>query len=94
VSKSVVGSEAWWEERGVAAEVREHRPYVRWTTTDIEPVREAYAGLSTGQLRTLLRWARQSDGLVIYRHSFEAYRLASCATCTPRSAPTSPFRPM
>src|SRR5262249_36841826 len=35
------------------------------------PVREAYAGLSDGQQRTLLGWAGQSDGLIIYRYSFE-----------------------
>lgn len=66
-----VHSEAWWAERGVAEEVRDARQYVRWRTDDLEPVRDAYAGLGQGQLNTMLRWARQSDGLVIYRHSFE-----------------------
>jgi hypothetical protein len=66
-----VNSPKWWAEHGVGDEVRAARPYVRWTTDDLKPVRAAYAGLSAGQLRTLTRWARQSDGLVIYRHSFE-----------------------
>lgn len=66
-----VDSPVRWAEHGVTDEVRAARPYVRWTMDDLEPVREAYAGLSPGQRKTLLRWARQSDGLVIYRHSFE-----------------------
>src|SRR5262245_16219940 len=66
-----VNSEEWWAERGVAEKVRAARRYVRWTTDDLEPVRAAYAGLTSSQQKTLLRWARQSDGLVIYRHSFE-----------------------
>ena len=68
---SDVNSPKWWAERGVADEVRAARPYVRWTTENTEPVRDAYAELSEGQRGTLLGWARQSDGLVIYRHSFE-----------------------
>jgi hypothetical protein len=69
-----VNSAEWWAEHGVADEVRAARPYVRWTTDDVEPVREAYAGLTPGQQTTLLRWAAESDGLIIYRHSFEPPR--------------------
>jgi hypothetical protein len=67
--RSPEGSEDWWRARGVDPAVAAARPYVRWTTDDIEPVREAYAGLSSGQRATTSRWARQSDGLVITRHA-------------------------
>ena len=69
--KPAVNSGQWWADHGVAEAVRTARPYVRWTTDDLAPVRSAYTGLGRGQLDTVLRWARQSDGLVIYRHSFE-----------------------
>jgi len=70
-SEPEVNSEAWWAARGVAEKVRTARPHMRWTTAELEPVRTAYVGLSQRQVNALLRWARQSDGLHIYRHSFE-----------------------
>jgi hypothetical protein len=87
-----VNSPEWWAEHGVGDEVRAARPYVRWTTDDLEPVRAAYAGLSAGQLRTLIRWARQSDGLVIYRHSFEKVPVGEYRYVYPEIRPDQAIR--
>jgi hypothetical protein len=87
-----INSAEWWAEHGVADDVRAARPYVRWTTADPEPVREAYAGLSEGQQKTLLRWAGQSDGLVIYRHSFERVPAGELRYVYPEIRPDQPVQ--
>jgi hypothetical protein len=91
MQKPDVDSAAWWAERGVAEEVRAARGYVRWTTKDLDPVREAYAGLSTGQLRTVLRWAGQSDGLVIHRHAFKGASADGPVPVYPEIRPDHPI---
>ena len=90
VTTPAINSAEWWAEHGVADEVRAARPYVRWTTDDLEPVREAYGGLTRGQQRTLVRWARQSDGLVIYRHSFERVLAGELRYVYPEIRPDEP----
>jgi hypothetical protein len=52
-----------WDEHGISEEVREARPYVRWTRDDISPVQDAFPGSSW-----IVGRARQSDGWVITRH--------------------------
>lgn len=69
-AKAKPGTREWWAQHGISEEVADRRPYVPWTPDNLEPIKEGYAGLSPPQLRTLERWARQTDGLVIYRHYF------------------------
>jgi hypothetical protein len=92
MSEPAVDSTAWWAEHGVSEEVRAARPYVRWTKDDVEPVREAYSGLTAGQQRTLILWARQGDGLVIYRHSFERVPIGELRYVYPEIRPDQAIR--
>jgi hypothetical protein len=72
-----VNDRHWWAAHGVSEEVRIARApagqksgYTRWTKERkrTEPILTAYAGLGPSQRRRILRWARLSSGLVIYRH--------------------------
>jgi hypothetical protein len=56
-------------ERGISQEVRDARPYVRWTPADVAPIDAAYGTLTRSQLRTLRQWAHQSPGWIITRHA-------------------------
>lgn len=60
-------SEDFFTEHGISPEVWHARPYVRWTTDDVQSVKQAYAGLSTG--RFMVKIARQFPGWVITRHA-------------------------
>src|SRR2546426_8510334 len=60
-------SELKREEHAISLALWNARPYVRWETDDIEPVREAYADLSTKGVMT--RIAKQFGGYVITRHA-------------------------
>jgi hypothetical protein len=53
---------------GISPEIWRARPYVRWTRVNVEPVREAYSGLSRYQRGYMVRIANQSPGWVITRH--------------------------
>jgi AraC-like DNA-binding protein len=61
--------ESFFAERGISLEVAAARPYVRYSTEDRDPVREAYQGLSVGQRACMTRWAGLADGFLIYRHA-------------------------
>jgi hypothetical protein len=89
-AKPEVNSPEWWAQHGVADEVRAARPYQRWAKGNLEPVRKAYADLTPSQQRTLLGWARQSDGLVIYRHSFECVAPDDARYVFPEIRPDEP----
>jgi hypothetical protein len=54
------------EEHAISLEVWNARPYVRWETDDIEPVRAAYADLPTTLMTKI---AKQHGGYVITRHA-------------------------
>lgn len=55
--------------RGIDHFVIQARPYKRWTTDDVQPVRQAYAGWPAAGTNFMIRLARQSPGWVIYRHA-------------------------
>ncbi len=55
------------EDHGISREVWRSRPYLRWTTNDVEAIRQAYAGLSARGF--MVRIARQSPGWIITRHA-------------------------
>ena len=59
----------YWTERGISEAVREARPYEHWTTDDTSAVAGAYWGLSKCQRAYMIILARQSDGLIIFRHA-------------------------
>jgi hypothetical protein len=56
-------------DHGVSKPVALLRRYVRWTTDNVEVVREAYKSLRPGQLRMQVRQARQSDGVLFDHHA-------------------------
>jgi hypothetical protein len=62
-------------ERGVSCEVRDRRPYIRWTADEerrkkpTSPVRVAYRGLTAEQKTAMSNVARQCDGYVMVRHA-------------------------
>jgi hypothetical protein len=61
--------EAFFRDHAISPEVGFGRPYVRYTTEDPSPVREAYTWLNRYQRGYMTRLAVQKDGLVIVRHA-------------------------
>jgi hypothetical protein len=57
-----------FRDRGISREVRDRRPYIRWTMDDIRPVQEAYRDLP-GDQEFMSRVARKADGWVMNRHA-------------------------
>jgi hypothetical protein len=55
------------EEHAISLEVWDSRPYARWETDDLEPIRAAYADLSTKGFMTKI--AKQWGGYLINRHA-------------------------
>jgi hypothetical protein len=61
-------NDSFWRDRGIDEDVRDRRPYIRWTAEDIGLVVEAYKDLNRGQRAYMARLAHQQNGLVIVRH--------------------------
>jgi hypothetical protein len=61
-------SAQWWADHGISPEVREARPYERWSEDDVAIVRKRFMDLiDAGSLRSILRKARKADGVIINR---------------------------
>lgn len=60
-------SEDIFTKRGISEEIWKARPYTRWETDDLDPVRAAYGGLGSAGLAFALRIAEQSPGYLIER---------------------------
>jgi hypothetical protein len=60
-------ADKFFSRHAIAPHIWRVRPYVRWTPDDPEPVRQAYAGLSTAPF--MVRLARQQPGWIITRHA-------------------------
>jgi len=79
----------FWELRGIDPIVRYARYYPRYRHDDPTPVRDAYARLKTdGQKAKVVSWAKQSDGILIYRHA----ALPGLPSVFPEMRPDNPIR--
>ena len=68
-SSQRAGLANFFSEHAISAQVADARPYVRWTTDNIQPVKDAYKTLTKGQRAHMSRVAGQADGWVITRHA-------------------------
>jgi hypothetical protein len=55
------------EEHGISQCVWDSRPYIRWETDDLKPIKAAYADLPSKGSMT--KFAKQHGGYVITRHA-------------------------
>src|SRR5829696_3259831 len=59
----------FWSSRGIDPFVQHARPYIRYRTDEVTPVRDGYERLSLGQIRTAVARAKRADGILIRRHN-------------------------
>ena len=60
--------DGWWSDHGVAADVRDARPYVRYRKGERAPIARWFADCELSQTRWALNKARHADGLVMVKH--------------------------